>query len=94
MNASEPSTKHRKKLDDIKTKGYNLSWEKCEGNQFTVRTVSGVQKASTQPGLSLRNLGSCKAMLRENAQSEEDSSGGNIDALCSGGPRRSSDEAE
>ena len=83
-----------RQLDDIKTKGHSLSWEKCEGHEFTVRTVSGVQKASTQPGLSLRNLGSCKAMLRENAQSEEDSSGGNIDALCSGGPRRRSVEAE
>jgi hypothetical protein len=45
MSANEPLMKHRKSLDDIKTRVSDVFWDEHGRNLFTDHAVSGVQKA-------------------------------------------------
>src|SRR5262249_35529985 len=70
-SASEPSMKHRKAFDDVKTGVFTLLREKHGGYPTYwpcgVRCIGGV----TLIRALLRNLGTWRVMLREKAQAEK-----------------------
>jgi len=90
-SASEPLMNCRKRNEDVETKGKSLPWDKSERHLFTAQAASGGQGGVTSVQASVRNVGTCIAMLREQLKWQPHKRQ-STKARCRGGAVCSSDE--
>ncbi len=85
---SKPPMNCRKRRNDVKTKGWSLTWDQSERDLLTAQAASGRRGGATSTQASVWNVGTCIAMLRERIKWKPHERL-STEAQCRGGAARS-----